>query len=195
MKEIAITRSFLVFGFMLIAVSLASGCANFAASSHGMIVYPQESNQIVALKNPEHPLRENISSGAVSGGEGTNPRWTSAISDSGFQEALKQSLIWAGLFSSNGEYSLEAELLNVEQPIAGFDMTVKMTVSYALKNRQNGEVVYQTVVVSEYTATVSDAVAALDRLRLANEGSVRENIKALLRELGEFPDAKISFAG
>ena len=38
---------------------------------------------------------------------------------------------------------------------------------------------------AEFTATVSDASAGIKRLRMANEGSIKENIKQLIDKLSQ----------
>jgi len=65
----------------------------------------------------------------------------------------------------------------------GFSFTVKMEVSYALKDTQSGNTVWTKDVNSEYTAKVSEAFAGVERLRLANEGAARENIRQAITDM------------
>jgi hypothetical protein len=62
-------------------------------------------------------------------------------------------------------------------------MTVKMEVSYTLKDMQSGAAVWTKDIESEYTAKASAAFAGVERLRLANEGAARENIRQAVTEL------------
>jgi hypothetical protein len=78
--------------------------------------------------------------------------------------------------------TLTAQLLDVEQPFGGFDLTVKTTVRYMLKNA-NGRIVYDKTIRAAHTSTVSDAFAGVKRLRLANEGSARANLALLIQDL------------
>ena len=49
---------------------------------------------------------------------------------------------------------------------------------------KNLEILKETIIAS-YTAGFSDSVVAVKRLRLANEGSARENIHELLKALSK----------
>jgi len=65
----------------------------------------------------------------------------------------------------------------------GLDMTVSLVVKYKLVELGTGQVVWEKQIFSEYTATISDALAGSTRLRKANEGAVRRNLAQLLGEL------------
>ena len=62
------------------------------------------------------------------------------------------------------------------------------TVRYALNRRSDRKQVWEETVSADYTATVGDAFLAVERLRLANEGSIRENLKALIERLYQFSE-------
>ncbi len=112
--------------------------------------------------------------------------WTSQVSSEGFKRALEQSLENAGMFSkivSGGKYQLTADLNKLDQPIAGFDMTVTATVRYSLVETKSRKEVYGRVIQMAYTAKLSDAFAGTTRLKLANEGAVKANIQALIDDL------------
>jgi hypothetical protein len=70
-------------------------------------------------------------------------------------------------------------LVSVDQPLVGFDMTVTTTVTYTLLDPA-GNQVWSKSVSAPHTATVSDAFLGVERLRLANEGSAKENIRRAL---------------
>ena len=65
----------------------------------------------------------------------------------------------------------------------GFDMTVGSTVRYSLIETQTRKEVYARVIQINYTAKMSDAFIGSQRLKLANEGSVKTNIEALVNDL------------
>lgn len=130
-------------------------------------------------------IKENVMLSSVTGGEETNPVWTSEISDEAFSGAIKQSLKNEGLYSEDGKYDLSVEMLEIDQPSFGFDMTVTTIVKYVLTDKASGEVIIDKEVNAPYTATVGDAFSGVKRLRLANEGSSQENIKGLLALLSE----------
>jgi hypothetical protein len=66
-------------------------------------------------------------------------------------------------------------------------MTVTSHVNYLLTKRASGETILAETVKTPYTATTGDAFAAIKRVRLANEGSIRANIQTFLRRLYEKP--------
>ncbi|MDH5433177.1 MAG: hypothetical protein OEY19_04470 [Gammaproteobacteria bacterium] len=130
-------------------------------------------------------LSNNIGVSGVSGGESTNPMWTSEISNEAFREALKLSLSWQKLLSETGRYQLKVELVNVDQPMFGLDLEVTTNVRYILTDTKNNKVVLDESVIVGFTATLSDALMAFERLRIANEGSSKANIKGFIEKLSE----------
>lgn len=131
-------------------------------------------------------LRENIAVVSVAGGEKTNPLWTSEINAEGLKSALVESLQAAGLHNaerSSAAYQLIAVILNVAQPLFGFDTTVTVTVDYRLLDGKTGKEDLSEALTSQYTATVGEAFYGVERLKMANEGAVRENIRMLLERL------------
>ncbi|MBS8240891.1 hypothetical protein DYI22_10290 [Marinobacter lipolyticus] len=163
---------------VLAALLYLTGCASGAKM--GNMVYEGPINTY------DTALQSNVDVYSVSGGEETNPAWTSEIDNDAFAGALKQSLRKQGLLSGEGRYQLEAILLKVEQPLFGLDFEVTTHVKYILTDRENtGAVVLNETIVAPYTATIGDAFAAIKRLRLANEGSGNANIQGLLEKLAE----------
>lgn len=163
---------------ILVAMLYLSGCASGAKM--GNMVYQ---GPVIAY---DTALQSNVDVANVSGGEETNPAWTSEIDNNAFSGALKQSLKKQGLLSSNGRYQLEALLLEVDQPLFGLDFEVTTHVKYILTDRENiGAMVMNETIVVPYTATIGDAFAAIKRLRLANEGSGNANIRGFLEKLSE----------
>jgi hypothetical protein len=168
-------KSMLAAAFM--AALLVGGCAS-GSKPDAMVA------QVVA---PVHRSDGDVSI-AVSGGKETSKMGASQISDDAFAQALRDSIQKAGLFSSvaadGARYRLTAFIGKVDQPTFGFSFTVKMDVSYSLKDTKSGSTVWTKDINSEYTATTSQAFAGVERLRLANEGAARENIRQALTELG-----------
>lgn len=126
--------------------------------------------------------QDAISIQSTNGGTETSSMGASQISNEEFKKAVIASLINAGLYSKDGKYKLKIEIIDVDQPSFGFDMTVTMTVKYTLLNYEDKSIVFQKIIKSPYTATVSDAFVGVTRLMLANEGSAKENIYKLLKE-------------
>ena len=168
----------------LLCLSLFSlvltGCAS-SAKIDGMTV-----DEAQARGNTySSALQDNLQVKEVQGGEETNPLWTSEIGGVEFQGALEQSLGNAGLLSNdeNAPYTLRAKLLRVDQPLFGLDFEVTSEVEYSLIDNASGQELFRETLRTPFTAGVGDAFIAVKRLRLANEGSARENIAALLKRL------------
>lgn len=133
-------------------------------------------------------LGSNIGNVEVTGGSDTNPMWTSKVSSSAFQRALEESLKAAGLFNNLGassRYQLTADLLNLDQPTFGLDMTVSANVRYSLVEKSSRKEIFSKLIQETYTAKFSDAFAGAERLKLANEGAIKANIKVLINELSQ----------
>ncbi len=157
------------------------GCAS-PSKMENMVLENSSASQLTYDKN----LNTNIEVGSVSGGKKTNPAWTSEIDNEAFGGALAQSLKNAGLLASDGgKYQLEVSMLSVDQPLFGLNFKVVTKIQYKLKEISSGNIIFDEVITAEHTAKVGDAFVAVKRLRLANEGSAKENIKALLQAFSE----------
>ncbi|WP_417345139.1 hypothetical protein [Ferrimonas sp.] len=163
-----------------IVALVLGGCAS-GAKMDAMILANSETTNATY----DNALKNEVSVEKVKGGKETNPAWTSQISDKAFMGALKSSLKSHGLYGEKGRYHLTAELQKLDQPLFGLDMTVTSHVNYKLVDSATGEVVMEKLVVTPYTATVGDAFAGVTRLRMANEGAGKENIRGLLDALAK----------
>lgn len=172
------TRMRTAFGLACVLAGLA-GCAT-PASHQAMTVQPS------AVPTVNAKLKSAVKVGTVSGGESTNPIWTSEVDNTAFKQALESSLAIAGYGApagADGTYTLSAELQKLEQPLIGLSFDVKSTVLYTLTG-PNTDRKYPVTFTG--TAGVSDAFIGTVRLRIANERSIAGNIKELLRQLGDF---------
>jgi hypothetical protein len=125
---------------------------------------------------------------AVTGGQKTNPLWTSQVASEDFATALQLTIEQHGLFSrvlksGGGDYELNVRLIQLRQPLMGFNMTVQAEVEWQLRQPSSGKVVWREITNKTHTATVGDAFAGVARLKMANEGAIRENIKAGLEQI------------
>lgn len=131
-------------------------------------------------------LKGAVALADVTGGSDTNPLWKSQVSSEAFRRALENSLQLAGLQNpmlSGKKYYLKAELLRLEQPFAGFDMTVSASVRYSLVDKSTGKEIYTRVIPAAHTATMSDTLIGSERLMMANEGAIKANIQLLIQDL------------
>ena len=160
---------------LLVAAGCASGArtdAMTAAVSPGTIVADAS------------PLRGAFRVGTVTGGNETNPLWKSNVSNENFRAALEQSLaLHAMTARDQGRYLVNAELASLDQPFGGFDLTVTAKVHYTVVALADQAVKLDTTIESPYTAEFGDALLGPERLRLANEGAMHENIAALIKRL------------
>ena len=129
---------------------------------------------------------------AVTGGQKTNPLWTSQVANEDFASALQLSIEKHGLFSrvvrsGGADYQLDVRLIRLRQPMVGFNMTVQAEVEWRIKQIASGRPVWSGQTNRPYTATVGDAFVGVTRLKLANEGAIRENIKAGLQQIAALP--------
>jgi hypothetical protein len=172
MKKLTIYSAF------LITFALMSGCAA-----------PARIDQMAAYSSPiatNPKFKSGIGVADVTGGKETNPMWTSQVSSNDFRRALEISLENSGMFSrvlAGSKYRLTADMVKLDQPAIGFDMTVSSTVRYSLIDMVSNKEVYGRVVQIGYTAKFSDSFLGAERLRLANEGAVKVNIQALIDDL------------
>jgi len=163
---------------VLLWVVLLSACAT-PATRQGMSLGAAD---IAADRNPA--LQGKVAVTSVSGGKSTSPLWTSQVDDKGFREALEESLKVMGYLASKVEeatYRIEVQLQELRQPLLGMTFDVDSRVEYRVASR-DGQKVFP--VSARGTATVSDAFFGVERLRIANERSIKENIRAFIKELG-----------
>jgi hypothetical protein len=161
-------------------ILVVSGCASGARSDQ-MSVFVDAS-----ITQAKTPLRNNVAVKDVTGGKETNPLWASNIGSAEFEQALEASLRSAGILSNGkqaGTHFLTAHLSKVDQPLLGLSMTVTATIEYILVERATGKNVYAKTITLPYTASFGAAFSGVERLRLANEGAAKANIKQLIDEL------------
>ena len=138
---------------------------------------------------PAPSYRGAITVGSVGIGTDTSEPWTSQIGGAEFQDALVRTLTFANLASpQGGRFRLDATLLRLERPFAGFAMTVTASVAYRLTDTATGAVVYQETRTSLGTASLNDAIMNANRLRIADERALRANIRKLIEDLYALPD-------
>jgi hypothetical protein len=166
--------------FLLGAVAL-SGCAS-PAEMQNMVVARQ-----AAVSNlPTSPFRSALIIARADGGETTNPLWTSEVDNTAFRGALQASLEQNDLLAdppASSRFDLFATLASMNQPLFGLDLSVGSNILYRVVERKTRLTWFDETVYASYTATFSDSPLAIQRLRFANEGSIRENIKEFIKRL------------
>lgn len=159
---------------------LLTGCAQ-PSNPTSMVVVP------VSGQAPPAALQNAMAVGAVTGGQATNPLWTSQVSSADLAEALRQSLAAHAMLDVSGRrMRLDATMLSLSQPLAGFDMQVSSTIHYRLVDVATGRAVFERPIAAAFTADFTSHLIGVERLRLANEGAIRTNIAAFIAALLEY---------
>jgi len=128
--------------------------------------------------------------GEVTGGKETNPLMQSMIDDTGFRQALVDTLQRSGLFRSvitdqaAADYELQAEI--VSQEVQGiYDATATLFVNYRLLEVSSHREIWKENLLSRYMAKFEESFIGVERRRKANEGVVRENLLQLVDRLSQ----------
>ena len=173
---------------LLVALLLLAGLAACATPASYTSMVPELSTADLG-PGPAPSYRGAITVGAVGIGTDTSTPWTSQVGSAEFQEALVRTLTLANLASpQDGRFRLDATLLGLSRPFAGFAMTVTASVAYRLTDAATGAVVYQETRTSLGTASLNDAITNVNRLRMADERALRANIRKLIEDLYALPD-------
>ena len=170
-----------IYSIALIGFMLLQGCASAPRLQNMVPEVDRLSSKQVTL-----------SVGNIFGGSETDPMNVSKIESEGFGQALVDGLHQSGLFTAvtpggNGDYELNATILTQDQPMIGLALKVDLAVKYVVIERASQEVVFDSRIVSSYKARMGEAFVATARLRKANEGAVRDNIKQLIEALSAVP--------
>ena len=96
--------------------------------------------------------------------------------------ALESTLAANGYLARSGapKFYLDAEIQNLDQPLIGLDLDVIADVTYRISGA-GAPATYP--VKTKGTATFSDSPIGADRMRIANERAMHQNIKELLQAL------------
>lgn len=154
-----------------------TGCATNADSN--AMVYISSDSQ----KSRNSYLHQNIAISEVNGGQAS--MLSSKINNLEFKKALESSLMVAGLETDRRKatYLLDVNIIKLDQPLfGGFNLTVNFLVNYKLIDKNN-KMIYTKNISSTYTAKFSETFSAEERLRFANEGAARENIREVINDL------------
>ena len=178
----------MIVGFKRVASLIFLCAALSACASPAEVQNMVVTKSSVSVSGKETPFSNAILIKQVDGGEDTNPLWTSEVGKSGFREALRSSMQQTGFLASSAsatKFDLHATLSKVAQPLVGLNFTVTSYVRYRLIQRSTLKTWFDEEVSAAYTATFGDSLLGVQRLRLANEGSIRENIRLFIQRLAQ----------
>lgn len=163
---------------LALAVLLLVGCAT-PATQQAMSVGLRD------ISSTNKNLLGKVRVEQVSGGEETSAMWKSKVDAASFKGALEKSLALAGYQApqaSAAVYTVTADLKALDQPFGGFTMDVISNVDYTVRGA--GKEI-RLPVSAQGSASTSDTWVGTERLRLANERSIKENIRLFLLKLAE----------
>jgi hypothetical protein len=168
--------------FIVLTSILLFGCAT-PASHFAMIA----SRSDITEKRSEK-LANSIYVRSVNGGKSTNPMWTSQVDNDTFKSALNESLAIVGYKSSDSskaKYLVDVELKKLDQPLLGIDFDVASEVNYTVESNLEKNVI---PISANGKATFSESFFGVERLKLANEKSIKANITKFIDLLSKkFP--------
>lgn len=100
--------------------------------------------------------------------------------------ALESSNLFSEINSSTDpDYVLSASIVTYHLESGVVNVPVTLIVAYSLSEARSGAQVWQKRILSNFEGTLADSVLGVARMRLANEGAGRENIRMLLEELSK----------
>jgi hypothetical protein len=172
------TRTALRLAALAGLAAVIGGCATPMA--------PQNMVPTTVATGKQHPGSVSVD---VSGG--ADPAKTPfKISNDMLKQALTESITKYRTFSrvvegKGGDYLLTVQIFNLDQPLMGMSMTVKMEAGWTLKRADGGATVWQETISSQHTTGAGEAFAGVERVRMATEGAARSNIATGLAKISQ----------
>lgn len=162
---------------LLLAVFFVTGCAS--------PTNPAAMAPVGYVPAKVQPYSVSVS---VAGGQETSALGKSGVADADLKTAIEETILKTKAFKQlvkvgGSDYELSASIMTVDQPSMGFSFTVKTDLAWKLRKVEGDNVVWRKVVHSEHTAGAGEAFAGVERLRLATEGAIRNNIELALKEI------------
>jgi hypothetical protein len=134
-----------------------------------------------AVISQDSPLWKSTGIGQITGSAKTNKLWKSKISQQVFGNALRQSLnLHAILSEGSGKYKVSAKLKELRQPFIGIELAVSARVEYQVTRISDSATVFEREITETHVSTLKDSYVFSDRLKLANEGAIKANIKKFI---------------
>lgn len=157
---------------LLIAAVMAAGLA--ACATQGAMTV-----DVGATGGANPKYRNAVAVRTVSGGQPMNVLTVPGVPNEPFKAALEGSLAAKGYLANNGtaRFHVDAEIQDLEQPLIGLTYDVTASVKYKV----SGSGVNATYpITTKASASMSDSPIGADRMRIANERAMQQNIKQFL---------------
>jgi hypothetical protein len=135
-----------------------------------------------AVVNSSPKYRNAMAVRSVTGGQVMNALTVIGIQNEPLKAALESSLAANGYLARSGtpKFYVDAEFLNLDEPVIGLDYDVTADVTYKVSGT-GAAATYPIKTTAR--ATVSDSLLGVERARIANERSMQQNIKQFLQAL------------
>jgi hypothetical protein len=167
----------LTWGRCLVVLALIAPVLSACATQQAMTVID---GSTVASANPKY--RNAVVVRSVTGGRLMNAATVMGVENEPFKAALEGSLAANGYLAQTGtpKFYLDVEITNLDQPLIGFNLDVTADVTYKVSGA-GAPASYPIKTTAQ--ASFSDSPIGMDRMRIANERVMRENIKQFLAAL------------
>jgi hypothetical protein len=163
---------------LVLVLNLLQACAS-AARPDRMV--PENISPVTTAQ----PVMMTVES--VGGGSATNPMFSSQVGDEEFRQALTETLSAAGLSnpgaSAQNTYAVDASLTGLSDPSIGLNFRVESEVYYRVTRTSDSRDIFAESINASGTGQISDSLIAIERLRIAKEYSIRENISAFIERI------------
>ncbi len=176
----------------VLALGLLAACSQ-PARVNEMAVFTTGGEALASERAPA--LAQAVTIGTIEGGSittGVNP---SQVDNEALRGALELTMVSHRIYAapSQARYRLSGILQELRQPFFAFDMTVTSNILWTMVEAASGTAVWQDLVVTPHTARLGEALLGVERLRVANEGSIKANLTELMRRLANFrPGAPVA---
>ena len=81
------------------------------------------------------------------------------------------------------KFRINVNVLSIKNPMMGINLKSELRIKWQLIDISENKIVWEDNLTNDYTATMSDSLVAVTRLRIANEGVIRENIQLAIDEM------------
>lgn len=167
---------FLRASFLISATVVLVGCATPASQTAMSLDHTD------IVTKPSEKLKGQVYVRSVKGGKETNPAWMSQVDTQSFKGALERSLnsVGYGSDSSSAKYTVDAEIQDIKQPAFGLTFNVESTIFYTVETSAESK---KLPITAAGSASTSDTLLGVERMKIANERSVKENIRSFIDRL------------
>lgn len=161
---------------LMLFSNLFTGCSLKEISSNGItpknFVSNNMHNSTISIKVDGGRKEDSLRIPEIS-----NEILLDAVSDSIKNSKLfKNIIVFDKVVKDTADYKLELFIVNVEQPVTGFDITVSVEIAWILSDIDSGNIVFKESIISSSTKTRHDESNGRNRIVVATEVATRKNI-------------------